>query len=395
MSIPWRRSFLNVSPSDPAFVRCSIQIAKEDPTRAGLEATACLTALGDSKATWEALCAGRSALKAIPVRGPGGGEEVPLALRSGMTCPLPQRWMEDLRGLAKAAAQYGTWGEAGFPVLLTSSNFSIESLYAHRVLALGEDHAPWGAIHRCGDALGREFGWGSDVRILSHACVSGALGLRLAGRMLQTDVAEKVLVFSFDYLSPFVAAGFHSLKILNGEFPRPYQNRDTGSVGLGDGAGFAVLTKGPAPFTLSRQVCWNEMYHMTGNEPGGSGFEILARELADGLKGRSAWIRGHGAGTLEAGRMECDSWARALPDAPLVAWKGGIGHTLGSCGIVELAIATTSLREGKSPGTVASAAPFFSDQVAAEAFDLTGFDAAILTANAFGGAHAGLILTHD
>lgn len=38
---------------------------------------------------------------------------------------------------------------------------------------------------------------------------------------------------------------------------------------------------------------------------------------------------------------------------------------------------------------------FFSDQVAAEAFDTTGFDAAVLTANAFGGAHAGLILSHD
>ncbi|MEX2382818.1 MAG: hypothetical protein WD490_10570 [Opitutales bacterium] len=368
--------------------------ARDDPTRAGLEASACLTAFGDERATWKALCEGRSCLKALPVRGEQGGEKAPLAVRGEMTCQLPQRWIGDLRTLANAADRYAGWGHPGFPVIMTSSNFSIESLYAHRVIGLGEEHTSWGAIHRCGDSLRRAFGWGPDLRILSHACVSASLGLRLAGRMLQTGDAQKVLVFSFDYLSPFVAAGFHSLKILNGDFPAPYQKRGTGSIGLGDGAGFAVLTKDAAPFALSHQVCWNEMFHLTGNEPGGSGFGFINRELTAGLGGRSAWIRGHGTGTLEAGRMECESWAAALPDAPLVAWKGGIGHTLGSCGIVELAIATTALREGKAPGTVASAAPFFTGQVAAEALDITGFDAAILTANAFGGAHSGLILTH-
>lgn len=372
----------------------SVHTIPDDPTRAGLEAAACLTALGDQTSSWAELCEGRSSLRATPVRGEEGGEEVPLALRSGMSCPLPQRWMEDLKGLAKAADAYAPWGEPGYPVILTSSNFSIESLYAHRVLKLGPDHVPWGSIHQCGESLRRAFGWGPDLRVLSHACVSGALGLRLGGRMLQSGMAEKALVFSFDYLSPFVAAGFHSLKILNGNFPRPYQARETGSVGLGDGAGFAVLTKEPAPFALSRQICWNEMFHLTGNDPSGSGFDVLARELTDGLEGRRAWIRGHGAGTLEAGRMECESWARALPEAPLVAWKGGIGHTLGSCGIVELAIATVALEKGKAPGTVGSGAPFFSEQVAAEAFDLAEFDAAILTANAFGGAHAGLLLTY-
>lgn len=362
---------------------------------AGLEAAACLTALGDEAATWKSLCENRSALKASSVTGKADGEPVPLALRGAMQCDLPQRWREDLRRLAQAAGAYGDWGNEKFPVIFTSSNFSIESLYAHRVLGLGEEHSPWGSISRCVNLIRQDFGWGTEIRILSHACVSAALGLRLGSRMLQTGAAEKVLVFSFDYLSPFVTSGFHSLKILNSEFPRPYENRETGSVGLGDGAGFAVLTREAVPFTLSRQICWNEMFHLTGNEPTGSGFEIIAQKLSAGLDGRRPWIRGHGAGTLEAGRMECESWAKALPEAPLVSWKGGIGHTLGSCGIVELAIATVAIEKGKAPGTVGSSAPFFSEQVAAEAFDLEDFDAAILTANAFGGAHAGLVLTHD
>jgi len=81
----------------------------------------------------------------------------------------------------------------------------------------------------------------------------------------------------------------------------------------------------------------------------------------------------------------------------LVSWKGSLGHTLGSCGLVELAIALAAHRgpEGKIPGTVGGASPSFTDTVALEPFASSGFDGAILTSNAFGGAHAAMLLTHD
>ena len=50
---------------------------------------------------------------------------------------------------------------------------------------------------------------------------------------------------------------------------------------------------------------------------------------------------------------------------------------------------------GRIPGTVGGIAPFFTDTVAAAPFANAEFDGAILTANAFGGAHAALLLTHD
>jgi len=98
---------------------------------------------------------------------------------------------------------------------------------------------------------------------------------------------------------------------------------------------------------------------------------------------------------LEAGRLEAEAFARALPSAPLVSWKGSLGHTLGSCGLIELTIAMAALRAGRIPGTVGSGAPCFTDTVALAPFARDGFDAAVLTSNAFGGAHAALLLTHD
>ena len=65
------------------------------------------------------------------------------------------------------------------------------------------------------------------------------------------------------------------------------------------------------------------------------------------------------ASGLEAGRLESTALATAFPDASLVAWKGSLGHTLGSCGLVELALACEAIRDGRAPGTVGGAAPAF------------------------------------
>jgi len=225
--------------------------------------------------------------------------------------------------------------------------------------------------------------------------VTAHLGLAHAARLLHGGLADRVLVFSFDFVSPFVAGGFHSLKILNGTLPAPYAVRETGAIGLGDGAAFAVLSRDAGPYQLAAHALHNEMFHFTGNQPDGAGFAACAVAIAGAAAGRRVWVKGHGTGTLEAGRLEAEVLARQFPAAPLVSWKGSLGHTLGSCGLVELAITLAALRGGRVPGTVGGGAPSFTSTVAPAPFASAEFDAAILTSNAFGGAHAAMLLTHD
>src|ERR1019366_563972 len=252
----------------------------------------------------------------------------------------------------------------------------------------------YGTPFKSVDLLRTEFDWGEHVHVFSHACVSAHLGLAHAARLLHADLADRVLVFSFDFISPFVAGGFHSLKILNALMPMPYAVRETGSIGLGDGAAFAVLTRKAASYRIASNSLYNEMFHFTGNLPDGSGFDACMASIATAAAARRVWIKGHGTGTLEAGRLEAEALARFFPDAPLVSWKGSLGHTLGSCGLVELAVAIESVRAGRTTGTVGSAPPFFPDTVAANDFANGGYDGVILASNAFGGAHAGCLLSH-
>jgi Beta-ketoacyl synthase, C-terminal domain/Beta-ketoacyl synthase, N-terminal domain len=358
----------------------------------GIEAGGCLTPFGGAEATLAALLAGERALQLRPVLGAAGGDRVPLALLGSMEETLPPRWLPALRELA-ASIPGDAWGSPRCPVVVTSSNFGVGSLYAYLG---GHDprHLAHGAPCLCVELLQREFGWGGQVHTFSHACVTAHLGLMHATRLLQAGLADRVLVFTFDFVSPFVAGGFHSLKILNSALPAPYAARATGSIGLGDGAAFAVLTREATPFRIEAQALHNEMHHFTSNQADGAGFAVCAEAIAAAAGGRKLWIKGHGTGTLDAGRLESEAYARAFPGAPLVSWKGSLGHTLGSCGLVELALTMNALSGGRVPGTVGTEGPCFTDTVAVAPFAATDYEGAVVASNAFGGAHAALLLSH-
>jgi 3-oxoacyl-(acyl-carrier-protein) synthase len=366
-----------------------------DTSYVRINAADCRTAFGDARETCAALLGGLRALQLHPTLGSDGGDAVPLALLPGRSLDesAPPNWLPAIDALA-GEIPGETWGSARRPVFVTSSNFGVGSLYAFQ-RTRSPEHLAYGTPHACVDFLRSRLRWGANVTTLSHACVSAHLGLLMAARALHAGLADRALVFSFDFLSPFVAGGFNALKILNAGFPAPYSARSTGSIGLGDGLAFAVLSREGGDFTLAAQSLHNEMHHFTANRPDGEGFAACLAPLAEACAGRRLWVKGHGTGTLEAGRLEAETFARIFPDAPLVSWKGSLGHTLGSCGLVEMALAIESVRAGHTPGTVGGAGPFFTDNVAAEAFANSRFDGVLLASNAFGGAHAACLLSHD
>ncbi|HTB80626.1 MAG TPA: hypothetical protein VK717_07035 [Opitutaceae bacterium] len=370
-----------------------MSVSPDKPVR--LEAIGCRTALGDAETTCTALLAGDRALQFLPVLGPEGGDRVPLAPLPGrsMAETAPPNWLACTDALA-AGIPAGPWGTARHPVFVTSSNFGVGSLYAFQ-RTHDPEHLPYTTPFSTVEVLRRRLGWGANISVLSHACISAHIGLLLASHVLHAGLADRALVFSFDFISPFVTGGFHALKILNPEMPAPYSARATGSIGLGDGAAFAVLGRGPGGFRLSDQNIYNEMHHFTANRADGAGFTACLAPLAASAAGRRLWIKGHGTGTLEAGRLEAETLARFFPGAPLVSWKGSLGHTLGSCGLIELAVALAAIKSGRTPGSVGSIAPCFTDNVATEPFANAGFDGVLLTSNAFGGAHAAFLLSHD
>jgi len=363
------------------------------PPPVRITASGCITALGDAATTYHALLGGQRALQMRAVLGREGGDLAPIALCAGHSLDetAPPSWLGLVRALTDQISGDAPWGTPRRPAFVTSSNFGVGSLYAFR--RTNENaHLTYGTPSNCIEWLRTQLGWGPHVTTFSHACVSAHLGILQASRALQAGLADEALIFTFDFLSPFVAGGFHALKILNAEFPAPYEDRPNGAIGLGDGLAYAVLTRDRGDIKITAQSVHNEMHHFTANEPTGLGFSQCLGPIVRHNAGRPVWLKGHGTGTIEAGRLEAHAMQAAFGDAPLVSWKGSLGHTLGSCGLVELALVAEALRHGKTPGTIGTTGPGFTPSVAREAFDNRAFAGVVCASNAFGGAHAAMLV---
>ncbi|HZZ20496.1 MAG TPA: hypothetical protein VFE25_14055, partial [Opitutaceae bacterium] len=149
----------------------------DTPASIRIAAAGCVTPFGDAVRTYSALMRGESALRAVPVRGRDGGDLVPLALLPGRDLDetAPPAWMDAVRGLA-GCLPAGEWGTASRPVFVTGSNFGVGGLYALRRTG-DKAFGVWGAPPTCTEELRRSLGWGSNVSIISLACVSAHLGL--------------------------------------------------------------------------------------------------------------------------------------------------------------------------------------------------------------------------
>lgn len=363
------------------------------PNRCHVVNADCLTAYGDSKQSLYGLLHGTSALRAEPVLMADGGESVPMAVRGAYRESSPPRWWDELIAFLKPLTGRG-WGTPGRPVYISSSNYGIDGLYA-----LQKSRNPletrFCTAHGCVEELRTELGLGPLCYAVSHACVSAQLAIELASREVSLGLAERALVISFDFVGPFVAAGFHSLKILNAGFPAPFHAGEIGSIGLGDGAAWVEIAPGHGPFQIAGLSTYNEMFHFTSNEPDGSGFVAVLAPLRSELARCKPWVKGHGTGTIEPGKIEAQAIAAALPGAPLVSWKGGLGHTLGSCAAVELAIALRAIEGGMVPGTLGTKAPYVCDNVVDQPFAASDYDSVLLLCNAFGGAHGAMLLHYE
>src|SRR5690606_34179183 len=109
-------------------LRRSAERSEMTDTRIGIEASACLTALGDAAESCRRLAAGEIALQPTPFLAERGGERVPLAIVGEFRESIPPRWLAHVDALAASIPQ-APWGDARHPVFVTSSNFDVGSLY--------------------------------------------------------------------------------------------------------------------------------------------------------------------------------------------------------------------------------------------------------------------------
>lgn len=266
------------------------------------------------------------------------------------------------------------------------------------------------SLHSIASGLAAELGARGPALCVSVACASGTVAVGLGADLIRSGECDAVLAGGVDLLSPFVYAGFDSLRALSPTGARPFDRRRDGLT-LGEGTAFLLLEEAGLVRTAGRSALAllrgygsaADAHHMTRPSPSGEGLvRAVEAALADASVDRSeiGFVSAHGTATRFNDRMEAAAFGALFGERagrlPTHSIKGAIGHTLGAAGAIEALLSTLVLERGAIPPTAG-----FEEPDPECALDVVSGRPRILapsvrfvlsTSSAFAGTNAALVL---
>ncbi|MBO9730604.1 MAG: beta-ketoacyl-[acyl-carrier-protein] synthase family protein [Chitinophaga sp.] len=210
----------------------------------------------------------------------------------------------------------------------------------------------------CTQRIADIVGFNEHIATISTACSSSANALMFGARMIKQGMLPRVVCGGTEALTRFTLNGFNSLKNVDKQFCRPFDQQRTG-LNLGEGAAYLVLeSESFAKANGSRILAelsgycnTNEAFHPTSPSPDGDGaYEAMKAALA--MSGRSleevSYINVHGTATLNNDISEGKALERLFGDkVPLFSsTKPFTGHTLAAAGAIEAIYAILAIQHG-------------------------------------------------
>ena len=393
---------------------------------------------GDVAGTWQALGAGRCAVRTLPreVTQVGGHElpvriGAPLAVEpSHVLAPRQVRRLDRASQCALVAAREA-WQQAGAPQVDAERLAVVVSPGMGPVLSVIQ---AWDTLRERGPrrvaptavpalmpnapavAVGLDLGARAGIHAPVAACASGAEALAAAADLIALGRADVVVAGGTDAaLHPMTVAAFAAMRALStrNEDPaaasRPFAPDRDGFV-LGEGAGILVLEAAehaarrgaPVLAVLAGAAVTNDAYDVARPEDSGRAQERALR-LALGRAGVApqavGHVNAHATSTPVGDVVEARVLARVLGAAGVSATKSSTGHLLGGAGGLEAVLTVVALVTGRLPPTLLPGG--VDPQVSATGLDVVGpagrsapgLRAAVSTSFGFGGHNVALVLT--
>ncbi|MEK7704269.1 MAG: beta-ketoacyl synthase N-terminal-like domain-containing protein [Myxococcota bacterium] len=238
---------------------------------------------------------------------------------------------------------------------------------------------------------------------LNTACSSAANALGIARRWLSHGRIDVALVAGIDVISPFVYAGFASLRAIDEEPTSPFSAGRRG-LNLGEAAVSLVLMRATdlaEPTSLVELAGFGsscDAHHLTRPDPSGAGLaRAMHAALANGnaRADQVALLSAHATGTPFNDSMESAAFAQVFGNhAPAMhAAKPVAGHTLGAAGAVDAVLVWQALVRGVIPPTFRRLAPdeTLALQPLAKPQPLASGSLALSTSSGFGGSNVALL----
>ncbi|RFS24653.1 beta-ketoacyl-[acyl-carrier-protein] synthase family protein [Chitinophaga silvatica] len=210
----------------------------------------------------------------------------------------------------------------------------------------------------CTQRIADIVGFGEHIATISTACSSSANALMFGARMIKQGLYDRMVCGGTEALTRFTLNGFNSLKNVDKQFCRPFDQQRTG-LNLGEGAAYLVLESESFAKAnnsrilgeLSGYCNTNEAFHPTSPSPDGDGaLEAMRSAMAmSGITSNDvSYINVHGTATLNNDISEGKALERLFgSQVPLFSsTKPFTGHTLAAAGAIEAIYSLLAIRQG-------------------------------------------------
>ncbi|HTB33286.1 MAG TPA: beta-ketoacyl synthase N-terminal-like domain-containing protein, partial [bacterium] len=277
-----------------------------------------------------------------------------------------------LRLIPEAAAE--ALGQAGLSaaeqgrmiVCVGSTAFGVSRAEGEYLALLAKEPGAAFALPRVGfgeitDRLREAFGLGGRDYAFNTACTASANALLAAQRLISLGRAEHALVLGLELANRTTITGFSGLQLLSQEL-KPF-DADRDGIVLGEGLGAVVLSAQPGGLglCLAGGASNSDTFSVTTANPDGSSIAALQRVVLERAGLRTGGLRAikvHGTASPMNDSGEAAGLRQVFdPMPPLVALKPYLGHTLGACGTIELALLGACLSRGFLPATLGFSRP--------------------------------------
>lgn len=291
-----------------------------------------------------------------------------------------------------------------------SSSFTVSDSEYQYFSALEQVDSELGALampivgyNKLPELLAQEFGLSSCVHSYATACTSSANALIYADLFIERGDIDHAIVIGSEFYNATTLLGFYGLELLSPQGKMmPFDSRRDGLI-LGEGCGAIMVSKevSAADTRFLGGACNTDTFSLTAANVDGSTIAVVMRQAlakANTAADKVRAVKVHGTASLMNDEAEAAGLVALFGDSPppLFALKPYIGHTLGACGVVELALLHSSLSAGFVPSNPGIAVER-SDTMKVSLSQQNSEDVAgvyVLNYFAFGGNNVSLILEH-
>jgi 3-oxoacyl-[acyl-carrier-protein] synthase II len=217
-------------------------------------------------------------------------------------------------------------------------------------------------VHTTAVNITKMFGITGRILSSSTACTTSSQSIGFGYEMIKYGLQDAMICGGADEYDTTTVAVFDNLLACSTEFndtphltPRPFDERRDGLV-VGEGAGAVLLEE----YEFAKKRGTNILAEVIGfscNNNGGDlilpNLDGIAETMRLGLKDAGIsndsvdFICAHATATKMGDVIEAQAIGRIYGDSPVVTGlKSYMGHTMGSCGVIEMIITLYMMQEG-------------------------------------------------